>query len=88
MNPTDAVNFTDSLEAAQTAFGIASNLQDTPLGKQIVSVGMLYLLLCKTSGVRVMDTLVKIEHILNDTDPYHHRQVAALKQLIREEYMK
>lgn len=88
MNPTDQVNFTDALGAAQTAFAVASNLQEMPLGNQIVSIGMLYLLLCKTSGVNVMETLVKVEHILNDTDPYHHRQVAALRQLIREEYMK
>jgi hypothetical protein len=70
------------------AFSIASQVQDWPISRQILATGLLFAVLCRTAGVNERDALVKLSSILLDTDPYHHRQIAALQQLIREEYLK
>jgi hypothetical protein len=87
-NVIDQLNSADPLATSMVAFQLASHMQDWPLSRQVLATGMLFLILSETSGVDVVDTLAKLKSIINDTDPYHHRQVAALKQLIREEYLK
>lgn len=87
-NVTDQLNSADPLAASMVAFTLASNMQDWPISRQLLATGMLFLILSETSGVDVVDTIAKLKSIIKDTDPYHHRQVAALKQLIREEYLK
>lgn len=82
------VNFTNPTAAAIAAFSMASAMQDEKIGMQIIASGMLFLVLCQESGLCIRDTLLKIGNITLDTDAYHHRQIAALRQLIREEYLR
>lgn len=86
-NITDQINQASPLDAAMMAFWVASNIQDEKPGLQVVSMGMLFKVLADEMGVDIPDLLAKISSMLMDTDPYHHRQVAALRQLIREEYL-
>lgn len=87
-NVIDQVNMTDPTAAAMAAFSLASLLQDDKLGMQIVASGLLFLVLCQESNLCIRETLLKIGNISLDTDAYHHRQIAALRQLIREEHLR
>lgn len=87
-NVNDQVNYADPLASAQMAFWIASNIQDEMPGRQVLATGMLFKLFCDEMNLPITDVLAKIGSVLLDTDHHHHRQVAALRQLIREEYLK
>jgi len=88
MNLNDQINNIDPLMAAMTGFAIASHVQDARLENQLTGAGLVFLVMCQEAGLNPRDVLVKLSSVLLDTDPYHHRQVAALRQLIREEHLK
>lgn len=87
-NITDQVNAVKPLDAAMLAFYVASNIQDEKPGLQVTAVGLLFKTLADEMGLNIPDLLAKIGSVAMDADPYHHRQMAALKQLIQEEYLK
>lgn len=88
MNLTDKINQVDPLMASMTAFAIASHVQDTRLEHQLSGAGLFFLVMCQEADLCIKDTLLKLGAVLNDADPYHHRQIAALRQLIKEEHLK
>lgn len=88
MGISDQTNFINPARAGNTAFALASRLQDQPPATQVMATAMLFLLFADEMRLPVVDTLRKARDILLDSDPYTHREIAAIKQLIREEYLK
>lgn len=88
MNITDQINSTNPLAVGQTAFAVTSGLQDHAPAAQVMGAAMFLLVMCEEFHLNPADMLGKAKALLGDADPFNQRQIAATRQLIREEYMK
>ena len=88
MNLTDRINSINPLTAGQTMFAVTSGLQDHHPSAQVVGAAMFLRVMCDEFKLDLTDVLAKAGSVLLDGDQFNQRQIAATRQLIREEYMK
>jgi hypothetical protein len=88
MNLIDQINSINPLMAGQTMFAITSGLQDHHPAAQVAASAMFLRVMCEEFQLNLTDVLSKAGSVLLDTDQFNQKQIAATRQLIREEYLK
>lgn len=88
MNLIDPINSINPMTAGQTMFAVTSGLQDHHPAEQVIGAAMFFRVMCEEFNLNPTDVLAKAGSVLLDTDQFNQRQIAATRQLIREEYMK
>lgn len=88
MNLIDHINMSNPLVVAQSTFAIASGMQDHHPSDQVLAAAVFTLVMAEEFRLDPRDVLLKAHSLMKDTDQFNQRQIAAIRQLIREEYMK